>query len=68
MVSNGLMPPDNAPQPTAAERSQIADWLQKYLAMASAVRSGDPGRVVLRRLSNAEYTYSIQDLTPPVHR
>ena len=23
----------------------------------------DPGRVVLRRLSNAEYTYTIQDLT-----
>ena len=63
MVSNGLMPPDDAPQPTAAERGQIADWLQKYLAMASAVQSGDPGRVVLRRLSNAEYTYSIQDLT-----
>src|ERR1041385_5839236 len=25
--------------------------------------AGDPGPVVLRRLSNAEYTYTIQDLT-----
>ena len=26
-------------------------------------RAGDPGPVVLRRLSNAEYTYTVQDLT-----
>src|SRR4029077_2285265 len=26
-------------------------------------RSGDPGPVVLRRLNNAEYTYTIRDLT-----
>src|SRR6185436_4302548 len=28
-----------------------------------AARAGDPGPVVLRRLSNAEYTYTIRDLT-----
>ena len=28
-----------------------------------AARAGDPGRVVLRRLSNAEYTQTLRDLT-----
>lgn len=63
MLSNGLMPPEDAPQPTATERVRIEAWLQSYLALASTVQSGDPGRVVLRRLSNAEYNYTIQDLT-----
>jgi hypothetical protein len=33
------------------------------LKVEAEVRKGDPGRVVLRRLSNAEYTYTLRDLT-----
>jgi hypothetical protein len=63
MLSNGLMPPDDAPQPTAVEREKILAWIMDYLAIAAESRSGDPGHVILRRLSNAEFTYTIRDLT-----
>ena len=33
------------------------------LAAIALERAGDPGTVVLRRLSNAEYPYTIGDLT-----
>ena len=38
-------------------------WIRNYLEAEALANAGDPGRVVLRRLSNAEYTYTIQDLT-----
>lgn len=63
MLGGSLMPPEDAPQPTEAEKQQIEKWLHKYLALEARSRAGDPGRVVLRRLSNAEYTYTIHDLT-----
>ncbi|WP_442484547.1 DUF1592 domain-containing protein [Aeoliella sp. SH292] len=63
MLSEQLMPPEGSPQPTEGQREQLGSWLQAYLKYAASARSGDPGRVVLRRLSNAEYTYTIRDLT-----
>lgn len=59
----GEMPPEEKPQPDAVERKQILDWIGKALKAEALARAGDPGLVVLRRLSNAEYTYTIQDLT-----
>lgn len=64
MLSGGLMPPDDvAQQPTAAERDRLLRWVEDYLALEASARAGDPGRVVLRRLNNAEYTYTLRDLT-----
>ena len=63
MLGNGLMPPQDAEQPTEAERAKLQKWVADYLALAAQARAGDPGRVVLRRLSNAEYTYTLRDLT-----
>ena len=63
MLGNGLMPPEDAEQPTEAERAQLQKWVGDYLALEARARAGDPGRVVLRRLSNAEYTYTLRDLT-----
>ncbi|HEY3393806.1 MAG TPA: DUF1592 domain-containing protein [Lacipirellulaceae bacterium] len=63
MLSNRLMPPDDAQQPTEMERERLLAWINDYLAIAAQSHSGDPGRVILRRLSNAEYTYTIRDLT-----
>lgn len=63
MVSNGQMPPPASPQPTDAERRALADWLRAFLAAEARAHAGDPGRVVLRRLNNAEYTHTIRDLT-----
>jgi hypothetical protein len=63
MLDNGEMPPKEAKQPAAAERKQLRGWVERYLHAESLAQAGDPGPVVLRRLSNAEYTYTIRDLT-----
>jgi len=63
VVAGGEMPPADAPQPTADERRSLLAWVREFLAAEAAARAGDPGRVVLRRLSNAEYAFTIRDLT-----
>lgn len=63
MLDSAQMPPKDAKQPTDAERKTLQQWVRKYLTFEAHARSGDPGRVVLRRLSNAEYTYTLRDLT-----
>jgi mono/diheme cytochrome c family protein len=63
MVTSGQMPPPDSDQPTDAERQTLADWLRAFLAAEARAHAGDPGRVVLRRLNNAEYTHTIRDLT-----
>ncbi len=59
----GEMPPKEKPQPTQAERDELVAWVSAALDEAAIARAGDPGPVVLRRLNNAEYTYTIRDLT-----
>ena len=62
MLDNGEMPPRKSAQPDAAARKTIRDWVARYLNAEALARAGDPGPVVLRRLNNAEYTYTIRDL------
>ena len=57
------MPPDGASQPSAEERNRLRTWVADYLDAEARAGAGDPGPVVLRRLNNAEYTYTIRDLT-----
>ncbi len=57
------MPPEGKPQPTAAERSMLIKWVREMLDAEARARAGDPGPIVLRRLNNAEYNYTIRDLT-----
>src|SRR5207245_391849 len=57
------MPPKAMKQPPAAERQQVIDWVRAMRAEEARKNSGDPGVVLMRRLSNAEYNYSIRDLT-----
>ena len=52
----GEMPPKEKPQPSKAQAAQLAGWVNRALEAAAQARAGDPGPVVLRRLSNAEYT------------
>lgn len=59
----GEMPPKDKPQPTPAERQRILDWIHLLLDQIAQANAGDPGPVILRRLSNAEYTYTLRDLT-----
>ena len=59
----GEMPPKDAKQLSAEPRRLLADWVRSTLNEIALANAGDPGPVVLRRLSNHEYTYSIRDLT-----
>ncbi len=63
MLDSVQMPPKEAKQPTDAERTQLKIWVRGFLTSEARSRAGDPGPVVLRRLSNAEYTYTLRDLT-----
>jgi hypothetical protein len=62
-LSNGEMPPKDKRQPTSEERRAFQQWTSSVLDEVAHSRAGDPGPVLLRRLSNAEYTYTIRDLT-----
>lgn len=62
-LRSGAMPPAGAPQPTPEERAALRAGLRRELLAIAARTAGDPGPVVLRRLSNAEYTASVRDLT-----
>ncbi len=62
MLDNGEMPPKDAPQPSAAKRKRLRGWVADYLRAEAIASAGDPGPVVLRRLSNAEYTYTLTDM------
>jgi hypothetical protein len=59
----GEMPPKGKPQPTEAERKRLIRWIDGFLEAEAKARTGDPGRVPLRRLSNFEYDCTIRDLT-----
>ncbi len=63
MLDTAQMPPKDATQPTDAERSRLQKWVRNFLTIEAAAHAGDPGKVVLRRLSNAEYTFTLRDLT-----
>ena len=62
-LANRDMPPPEKPQPTAKERERMLSGVNAILDAAAQARAGDPGPVVLRRLNNAEYTYTVRDLT-----
>ena len=57
------MPPKPVPQPPAEARQQVIDWIQAVRSEELRKNAGDPGLVLPRRLSNAEYNYTIRDLT-----
>jgi hypothetical protein len=59
----GEMPPKDKLQPSAGEHKQLLAWVAGFLDAEARARTGDPGRVPLRRLSNAEYDCTIRDLT-----
>ncbi|MBM3846377.1 MAG: DUF1587 domain-containing protein, partial [Verrucomicrobia bacterium] len=59
----GEMPPKDKPQPSEAQRQLLLTWARSLLDEIALSRAGDPGPVVLRRLNNAEYTYTVRDLT-----
>ena len=60
----GEMPPSQSRQhPTPAQRQSVIDWIETTSAEDARRHPNDPGIVLARRLSNAEYDYTIRDLT-----
>jgi Protein of unknown function (DUF1592)/Protein of unknown function (DUF1588)/Protein of unknown function (DUF1587)/Protein of unknown function (DUF1585)/Protein of unknown function (DUF1595) len=57
------MPPRKARQPAAAERAEFLASVEKLLLIEARKLADDPGTSSPRRLSNAEYNYTIRDLT-----
>ncbi|MEY4132996.1 MAG: hypothetical protein RL592_1054, partial [Verrucomicrobiota bacterium] len=62
-VAGGEMPPKKEKALTADAKKVLLDWTHATLEAIALANAGDPGPVVLRRLSNAEYAYAIRDLT-----
>ena len=63
MLDSRQMPPKDSRQPTDDERNLLQTWVREFLAREAEATAGDPGPVVLRRLNNEEYNYSVRDLT-----
>lgn len=57
------MPPKPMPPPPDEARQHVIDWIQAVRTEEIKKSAGDPGLVLARRLSNAEYGYTIRDLT-----
>ena len=57
------MPPKPMAAPPAAASHEVIGWIQAVRAAEIKKSAGDPGLVTARRLNNAEYNYSIRDLT-----
>ena len=62
-LSSGMMPPKMVKQPDAEVRQKVIDWITAVRREEARKNAGDPGPVLAHRLSNAEYNYTIRDLT-----
>jgi len=61
-VTDGTMPPEGKPQPTADERRALADWISAGLSDHQRQKSLTEGRARLRRLNRIEYANTLRDL------
>ncbi len=62
-IDNGDMPPPKAHQMTEQEHETLLGWVNGELDALAMKQAGDPGPVTMRRLTNAEYDYTVRDLT-----
>ncbi len=62
-VELGEMPPKDKAPLGAEARARLLAWCRSLIEELGLEQAGDPGPVVLRRLSNAEYTHTLRDLT-----
>lgn len=59
----GDMPPKPLPKPSAAATQPVIEWVAAMRSNEARKHAGDPGIVLARRLSNAEYNYAVRELT-----
>ncbi|MEO1998173.1 MAG: DUF1592 domain-containing protein, partial [Planctomycetaceae bacterium] len=63
-IASKEMPPKEAKrQPAAQDRKAVVAWIHAAREHEARRNAGDPGLVLARRLSNAEYNASVRDLT-----
>jgi hypothetical protein len=64
MLREQKMPPKKKKkQPSDHERDMLIAWVTQTLDQAATEHAGDPGTVTIRRLNNAEFDYTVRDLT-----
>ena len=63
VLEDKRMPPAKMPQPSEQERAAAVHWIRANLKTYAEKRAGDPGSVTVRRLTSAEYGYTVHDLT-----
>jgi mono/diheme cytochrome c family protein len=64
MIASGEMPPAKAKtHPSSDQRAPVLAWIRAVRQQEARRNAGDPGPVLARRLSNAEYDYTVRDLT-----
>ncbi len=63
LEANEMPPQDAKTQPSPAQRMAVIEWIRALRKYEAERNAGDPGPVLVRRLSNAEYNYTIRDLT-----
>ena len=63
MLESKEMPPEGKPQPSDQDRKVLTTWIRNLLRQEADLHAGDPGQVEVRRLNNAEYRYTVRDLT-----
>ena len=62
-IESRSMPPDKSDQPTSDRRATAVTDIRSGIRNAAKRHAGDPGPVVMRRLTSAEYAYTMRDLT-----
>jgi hypothetical protein len=62
LISQGQMPPEGKPRPTADELTNVLDWIDEAAARAATVTRGGIGRRALRRLTPREYATAAMDV------
>jgi hypothetical protein len=61
-INAGEMPPEEEPQPTAAESSHFVEWIAKEIKAGERTRMAHRPVVTHYRLSRDEYSRAIEDL------
>lgn len=63
LASKQMPPPSSGITPPTNQREAVITWIRAVRQYEAQRNAGDPGPVLARRLSNAEYDYTIHDLT-----
>lgn len=63
LAAKQMPPAGSTKQPSLKQREAVIAWIRDVRQYEAQRNAGDPGLVLARRLSNAEYDYTIRDLT-----